>query len=58
MFNNYIEPKVIPDLLTEDEIEYIKKESINKFTPSTIDDGVVDDNFRKSETAFLESNDQ
>jgi hypothetical protein len=57
MFNYYIEPKVIPDLLTEDEIEYIKKESINKFTPSTIGDGVVDDYFRKSETAYLESND-
>ena len=57
MFHYYIEPKVIPDFLTEDEIEYIKKESINKFTPSTIGDGVFDDNFRKSGTAFLKSND-
>jgi|TARA_B110000902_G_C14012467_1_gene477013 hypothetical protein len=39
MFNYYIEPKVIPDFLTEDEIEYIKKESINTLTPS----GVFDD---------------
>ena len=57
MINCYIEPKVIPDILTEDEIEYIKKESINEFTPSTIGDGLVDDNFRKSETAWLSTED-
>ena len=58
MFHYYIEPKVIPNLLTEDEIEYIKKESINKFAPSRIGfHGIVDDNLRKSESAFLESND-
>ena len=58
MFHYYIEPKVIPNLLTEDEIEYIKKESINKFVPSRIGfNGIVDDNLRKSETALLKSND-
>ena len=60
MFHYYIEPKVISNLLTEDEIEYIKKESINKFVPSLVASGfggIVDDNIRKSETAFLESND-
>ena len=55
MFHYYIEPKVIPNLLTEYEIEYIKKESINKFVPSRIGfNGIVDDNLRKSETAMLE----
>ena len=51
----YIEPKVIPNLLTEYEIEYIKKESINNFVPSYIGDNshVI----RKSETAYLNSND-
>jgi len=61
MFHYYIEPKVIPDLLTEDEIEYIKKESINEFTPSTFGRntalGVVDESFRKSETAWLSTDD-
>jgi predicted 2-oxoglutarate/Fe(II)-dependent dioxygenase YbiX len=60
MFHYYIEPKVIPDLLTEDEIEYIKKESINKFNPSTIDRGgkhVNDESVRKSETAWLSTED-
>jgi prolyl 4-hydroxylase len=53
MFHYYIEPKVIPDLLTEDEIEYIKKESINKLKPSTIDEGKILKSIRKSETAWL-----
>ena len=55
MFSYYIEPKVIPNLLTEYEIEYIKKESINNFVPSYIGDNshVI----RKSETAYLNSND-
>ena len=54
MFHYYIEPKVIPDLLTEDEIEYIKKESIDKFKPSTIGDFYkVNESTRISETTFL-----
>ena len=60
MFHYYIEPKVIPNLLTEDEIEYIKKESINKFVPSLVASGfggIFDDNIRKSEEVMLESND-
>lgn len=55
MFSYYIQPKVIPNLLTEYEIEYIKKESINKFMPSYIGDNPH--TIRKSETAFLNSND-
>jgi|TARA_R110002153_G_C13062703_1_gene472335 predicted 2-oxoglutarate/Fe(II)-dependent dioxygenase YbiX len=55
MFSYYIEPKVIPNLLTEYEIEYIKKESINKFVPSYIGDN--SHIIRKSETAYLNSND-
>tara|TARA_R110001592_G_scaffold340645_1_gene628979 strand:- start:51 stop:593 length:543 start_codon:yes stop_codon:yes gene_type:complete len=35
MFHYYIKPEVIPNLLTEDEIEYIKKESIDKLKPSS-----------------------
>ena len=58
MFHYYIEPKVIPDFLTEDEIEYIKKESINKFQPSRVGRyGEISNDIRKSETAYLEFDD-
>ena len=60
MFHYYIEPKVIPNLLTEDEIEYIKKKSIDKLEPSLVASGfggIFDDNIRKSEEVMLESND-
>ena len=65
MFHYYIEPKVIPDLLTEDEIEYIKKESINKLSTSkvfnTVDQNegeyIADINLRNSDSMFIESND-
>ena len=58
MFHYYIEPKVIPDLLTEDEIEYIKKESIDKLKPSTTGDFHKDDeSTRKSESAWLDPDD-
>ena len=54
MFHYYIEPEIIPNLLTEDEIEYIKKESIDKFKPSTIGDFYkVNESTRISETVFL-----
>jgi len=53
MFHYYIEPKVIPDFLTEDEIEYIKKESINNFRPSRVGKGREDRDFRKSETVLF-----
>ena len=59
MFHYYIEPKVIPDLLTEDEIEYLKKESIDKLEPSTTGVNCVstDKSIRKSESAWLDPND-
>ena len=63
MFHYYIEPKVIPDFLTEDEIEYIKKESNNKFVPSDITDiksgyiGIIDRNLRMSDSTWLEIDD-
>ena len=57
MFHYYIEPKVIPDFLTEDEIEYIKKESINKFTPSRVGYGHEDRERRVSETVIFALND-
>ena len=58
MFSYYIEPKVIPDFLTEDEIEYIKKESIEKFQPSHVGQhGTINNDIRKSETAMLELHD-
>ena len=58
MFHYYIEPKVIPDFLTEDEIEYIKKESINKLEPSKVGDhAAISHDIRKSETAMIELHD-
>ena len=62
MFNYYIEPKVIPDFLTEDEIEYIKKESINKLIPSGVFDNLHgeynnDRSIRNSDSTSLEFGD-
>ena len=61
MFHYYIEPEIIPNLLTEDEIEYIKRESMNKFTMSVIGGNrgqeFVDSTYRMSESAWLESSD-
>ena len=60
MFHYYIEPKIIPNLLTEDEIEYIKKESIDKLKPSTVGPRgkyVNAEYIRKSESTWLDRND-
>ena len=63
MFHYYIEPKVIPDFLTEDEIEYIKKESINNLSPSIISDDLNngencnDRNVRDSDSTWLDLDD-
>jgi len=57
MFHHYGKPKVIPDFLTEDEIEYIKQASINKFRPSLIGKGNVNPNIRNSETVMLKLED-
>ena len=57
MFHYYIEPKVIPDLLTEDEIEYLKKESIDKLEPSTVNKDTIVKSIRISESVWLESSD-
>mgnify|MGYP003661599700 FL=1 len=59
MFHYYIEPKVIPDFLTEDEIEYIKKESIDKLKPSMTGDKnpVIRLDGRKSESAWFDDPD-
>jgi|TARA_R110001599_G_scaffold5746_1_gene28656 prolyl 4-hydroxylase len=61
MFRYYIKPKVIPDLLTEDDIEYIKKESINKLSTSTVfneyDTHCNNINIRDSESMFFKLED-
>tara|TARA_R110000803_G_C11813077_1_gene300963 strand:- start:45 stop:587 length:543 start_codon:yes stop_codon:yes gene_type:complete len=56
MFRYYIEPKVIPDLLTEDEIEYIKKKSINKLEPSATFNP-SHNSIRQSESTWLKLDD-
>ena len=57
MFRYYIEPKVIPDFLTEDEIEYIKKKSINNLSPSVIDESYNNKNIRDSDSTWLDLDD-
>ena len=56
MFRYYIEPKVIPDFLTEDEIEYIKKKSINKLEPSATFNP-SHNSIRQSESTWLKLDD-
>jgi len=50
----YQKPRVIPNFLTEEEIEYIKKEAESKLSTSTVSmDRIIDKTTRDSETAWL-----
>jgi len=54
----YQKPKVIPNFLTEGEINHIKKEAESKFSVSTVaEDRNIDKNMRDSETAWLDLGD-
>ena len=54
----YQKPRVIPNFISDEEIEHIKKEAESKLTTSTISsDFKVDENVRISETAWLDLED-
>lgn len=54
----YHRPMVVKNVLTHDECEYIMKEASKKLKPSTIShESIVDESVRKSETAWLDTND-
>ena len=54
----YTKPRVIPNFLTEGEINHIKKEAESKFSVSTVaEDRKVEKTTRDSETAWLELED-
>ena len=54
----YTEPKVINNIITEKECKYIINKASNKLKKSTVtEDFQIDENIRKSETAWLEIND-
>jgi len=49
---------VIPNFITDEEIEHIKKEAESKFSVSTVaEDRTIDKNMRDSETAWLDLGD-
>jgi predicted 2-oxoglutarate/Fe(II)-dependent dioxygenase YbiX len=54
----YQKPRVIPNFISDEEIEYIKKEAKSKFSTSTIDENkTIDKTTRDSETAWLDLED-
>jgi predicted 2-oxoglutarate/Fe(II)-dependent dioxygenase YbiX len=54
----YQEPRVIPNFISDEEIEYIKKEAESKFSTSTIDENkTIDKTVRNSDTAWLDLED-
>jgi predicted 2-oxoglutarate/Fe(II)-dependent dioxygenase YbiX len=54
----YTKPIVIPNFLTEEEINHIKKEAGGKFSTSTVSaNKKIDKNMRDSETAWLDLKD-
>ena len=56
----YVEPEIIQDLLTNDQIEYIIEKSNSRFENSTVVAGkgvALNKNARDSETAWLSKND-
>lgn len=59
MNKDYIEPKIYENFITKDEAEYIIGKSKEKFAPSMIaeKDNNLNENIRKSETAWIEKND-
>lgn len=63
MFNipqkTYREPMVIRNILTDEECEHIKSKALPKLKMSTVsDDMIVDDAIRRSETAWLHTDDK
>ena len=54
----YKKPQVIPNFISNDEIDYIKKEAESKFSVSTIDSSrTIDKSVRDSDTAWLDLKD-
>ena len=54
----YHEPRVVKNLLTHEECDYIMEQASKRLAPSTVShDKVVDDGIRKSETAWLDRKD-
>ena len=62
MFHYYTKPKVIPNFLTPEEIEYIKQTTNGRFTKSGVSANVDTAHFdtckRISETAWISSDDR
>lgn len=56
MLHYYIEPKILTNLLTEYEVEYIKKSCLNNFHRSRTSGGKIDE-IRMSESATLKKED-
>lgn len=54
----YHKPRVIPNFISDEEINHIKKEAESKFSTSTIAaNGTIDKTMRDSETAWLDLED-
>jgi predicted 2-oxoglutarate/Fe(II)-dependent dioxygenase YbiX len=54
----YQKPRVIPNFISDEEINHIKKEAESKFSTSTIAaNGTIDKTMRDSETAWLDLED-
>jgi predicted 2-oxoglutarate/Fe(II)-dependent dioxygenase YbiX len=54
----YQKPQVIPNFISDEEIEHIKKEANSKFSTSTIDENkTIDKSVRNSDTAWLDLED-
>lgn len=58
MFSYYIEPKVIPNFITDEEIDCIMKKVVGEMVPSGVNiTGVINNNVRKSKTGFIHHTD-
>jgi hypothetical protein len=56
--DDYILPQLYDNFITEDEAKYILENTNNKFKKSTIINNIeIDETIRKSETAWLDKND-
>ena len=54
----YQKPRVIPNFISDEEIEYIKKEAKSKFSTSTVhQNGTIDKSQRDSDSAWLDLKD-
>jgi predicted pyridoxine 5'-phosphate oxidase superfamily flavin-nucleotide-binding protein len=54
----YQKPRVIPNFISDEEINHIKKEAESKFSTSTVAaNGTIDKTMRDSETAWLDLED-